>query len=310
MLIAIDWGTSNLRAFLLDKTQQIAEPRSIEAGILQVQDKQYSPVLENLTGDWLLNYPDAPILLCGMIGSQQGWVEVPYVPCPLNIRTLGAQLHGLPSEMHSLQRTITFVPGLMTQNQQGHIDIMRGEETQIIGALQLLGSNQMYKDEQLICLPGTHAKWLHLKNGILSTFNTVMTGEVFAVLKQYSLLGRLFKTPQTDFYQEAFLRGVALTKQAGGLLNHLFSVRTALLFQKIKPEEGADYLSGILIGHECATMRQQYDFLDSVLLIGSSALTIRYQNACEYFGLSVSSIEGDEAVVAGLSHLAIEGGLL
>ncbi len=309
MLIVIDWGTSNLRAYLLDDTGCLIAEATAAAGILSVKDQQFAHTLNTLIHDWLATHPTAPILLCGMIGSRQGWVEAPYVSCPIHPHQLANQLTRIPEAETTFKRAVYLIPGLQSMSIAGFTDVIRGEETQVIGAMQLIPQLKN-GDEALICLPGTHAKWLHVKDQTLASFTTAMTGEVFALLKEHSILGRLFTEPLQDFYSESFLAGVQLSQQAGGLLHHLFSVRTQLLFDHISPHAGADYLSGILIGHECLAMKNSYTQANHVFLICSSALQLRYQAACTHFGLQVSSIEGDKAVIAGLFHLAKEGKII
>ena len=178
-MIAVDWGTSGFRAYRLDEAGGIRETRTAPAGILTVAAGGFPAALEARLGDWL---DDTPIVMSGMIGSRQGWREAPYVECPADAAAIARGL--LPVEWAAGRRG-WIVPGLSCRDAAGIPDVMRGEETQILGALAALPPA-----DAVICLPGTHSKWARVSDGRILSFATAMTGEVFAVLRRHSILGR------------------------------------------------------------------------------------------------------------------------
>ena len=213
-----------------------------------------------------------------MITSRQGWVDVPYCPCPAGTQEIA---RALLRHATGRGRSIHFVPGLSIMGSDGVPDVIRGEETQIIGEVGAAPGRR------LLLLPGTHSKWALVDDGRIVWFATFMTGEVFGVLKEHSILGRLMAGEADD--AEAFRRGVAYARGArGGLLKRLFSARTLGLFGQLPAEAIASYLSGLLIGTE---VREALDCLEQapvdqeVTVIGSSDLTERYVTAIEAAGL-------------------------
>ncbi len=236
-MIAVDWGTSSFRAYRLGSDGEVQEKREAPLGILQLKGAHFAGALESQVGDWEAA-GEATILMSGMIGSRQGWAEAPYVECPAGAADLAKRLH--PVEWRG--KTLWIVPGLVDRT-RGVPDVMRGEETQLIGVLPALGSGR-----HTICLPGTHSKWVRIEAGRIAGFRTHMTGEVFAVLRQHSILGRLMSDGPDD--DGAFEAGLARATEAGGLLHHLFGTRTRGLFDELAATSLSSYLSGIVIGHE------------------------------------------------------------
>jgi 2-dehydro-3-deoxygalactonokinase len=240
-----------------------------------------------------------------MIGSRQGWVEAPYVDCPAALDALADRLARTPDG------ALAIVPGLTCRDAQGVPDVMRGEETQIMGALP---------DDSpptLVLLPGTHSKWAIARAGRIETFWTCMTGEVYAVLKGHSILGRMIARGEPPFAAGAFARGArcALTQghARGALLHHLFGARTLALFDEVAPAEIADYLSGLLIGSEIAAGREWAIAsgveADRVTLVGARALCDRYAAALAEAG--IAAIDGpSDAAARGLWRIARHAGLL
>lgn len=263
-MIAIDWGTTSFRAYRLDWQGAIADARSAPMGILSVAPGDFPGVLEAQIGDWL---GDAPIVMSGMVGSRQGWMEAPYVPCP-------AGLDEIASGLREAREGVWIVPGVSCLDESGVPDVMRGEETQVLGAGR----------DGLFCLPGTHSKWVEVRNGRIERFSTYMTGEVYALLKQHSLLGRMMEEGRHD--ERAFGEGLARSAEPGGLLHHLFGVRTRGLMGELGAAGSASYLSGILIGHEMRASRAS-----QLLLIGEPALAARYQQAATTLGIQTELLE-------------------
>ena len=192
-MIGIDWGTTAFRAYRLAPGGTILDRRESEGGILSVPECGFPAALSAAIGPWLAE-GERLVLLCGMVGSRQGWVEAPYLPCPAGPAEIAAALTPLPFD----GARCLLVPGLTTRDAGGVPDVMRGEETKLIGLLAELGTA-----EALACLPGTHAKWARLSGGRITHFATQMTGEVRAVLLEHSILGRLAKDAPTD--EAAFL---------------------------------------------------------------------------------------------------------
>lgn len=292
-MIAVDWGTSSLRAYLLDAQGHVVDSRRSDQGILASAGR-FAEVLRTLIGNW-----PGEVVLCGMIGSRNGWIELPYLACPANADALAAaiQVHenaALPG------RRLWFVPGVSTHAQAGVPDVMRGEETQVVGLLPTLGPGK-----HTLCLPGTHCKWARIENGALLDFATTMTGELYALLRQHSLLGKTMEGNGEDLHDGAFALGVARSGEPGGLSHHLFGARTLALFDRLPGEALASYLSGMLIGHE---IRERTPIGDVVHLIGSAGLSQRYARAMSLLGIG-SMRHGEDLVATGLYLLARQRGV-
>ena len=290
-LIAIDWGTSSLRGARLGTKGQVLESREFPRGILTVPLGQFEAVFHELFGDWL-QATDALCLISGMAGSRQGWQEAPYCPCPAGFAELGQHLLWLqPGRM-------ALVPGLscLGPDALNTPDVMRGEEVQIFGALQLAG-----RDSATLVLPGTHSKWVQVQGGRVTQFQTFMTGEVFALMSQHSILGKTLDL-NGAFDEATFLQGVDQSQQPGSVLHHLFAVRTLGLFDRLSATQLPSFLSGLLIGEELRNPAVSPDS-PPVILIGSQALTLRYSLALQHLGVACQS-RGAEATWAGLHALA------
>ena len=290
-LIAIDWGTSSLRGARLSATGQVLESREFARGILSVPTGQFEAVFNELFGDWM-QAPNALCLISGMAGSRQGWQEVPYCPCPAGFAELGQHLLWLQDHR------IALVPGLSCMNPDALStpDVMRGEEVQIFGALQLAG-----RDSATLVLPGTHSKWVQVQSGRVTRFSTFMTGEMYALLSQHSILGKTLDL-NGAFDQTTFLQGIDQSQQPGSVLNKLFAVRTLGLFDRMPAAALPSYLSGLLIGEELRT-QPMANAQGQVILIGSDTLTLRYTLALQHLGIACQS-RGAEATWAGLHALA------
>ena len=301
-LIGLDWGTTSFRAYRLGADGGVIEHRSAPRGILKVPAGGFERVFEREVGPWLAEQPEAPVIACGMITSRQGWVEVPYRPCPAGSAEIAGALVRHDTDAG---RTIHFVPGLSFVGADGVPDVIRGEETQIIGEVGAAPG------QRLLVLPGTHSKWALVEDGRLTWFATFMTGELFGVLKEHSILGRLM-AGQTDD-EKAFRRGLAYGRsRPGGLLKRLFSVRTLGLFGRLSASAAAAYLSGLLIGSEVA---EALDCLEQapagreITVIGGSDLTDRYLLAIADAGLRARRAV-PEAAARGLFLIARAAGLM
>ena len=290
-LIGLDWGTSNCRAFRIARDGEVLETRSAAQGILAVKDGNFAAAYASLVGDWLKAH-QAPVLMCGMIGSRQGWVEAPYVELPADAEQLARTLMKVPGTSAAI------VPGLVGAALAGGRDVIRGEETQIVGAADA---------DALYCLPGTHSKWVHVEQGRIVRFATFMTGEVYGVLVKHSILGRLMEGEAHD--DGAFAAGIERGRNAGGLLHQLFTVRTDGLFDLQKSAALSSYLSGLLIGHELRAAVAAFP-ASRVVLVGAPALTERYRFALAREGRDGAAIAGDAAAAKGLWRIAAKAGYL
>ena len=287
-MIGIDWGTSSLRAFRIARNGTVIESRSSARGIMTITDRRFEPVLRAEIGDWLAA-GETRILLCGMIGSRQGWREARYVPCPAGIDELAAQL--IPVAFDGAK--VMIVPGIATEDAEGVPEVMRGEETQILGAAS--------QERMVLCLPGTHSKWARVAGGRIDGFTTYMTGEIFGALSEHTILAHTMRRAPTD--DAAFDEGLVRAKAAGGLLHHAFGVRTLVLRGGMSEAAAFSYLSGLLIGHELASVFDN-DVVDNgkVRVIGAGALTALYARAIGAWGGEAVMI-GEAATAAGLAML-------
>jgi 2-dehydro-3-deoxygalactonokinase len=291
-MIAIDWGTSSLRIYRLDETGAIRARREAPAGIMNVAAGGFAETLEAQLGDWI---DDTPIVMSGMIGSRQGWHEVPYAECPSGAADIARLMQPVA---WGKGRRAWIAPGLCCRDAAGVPDVMRGEETQIIGALAALPAGAA-----TICLPGTHSKWVRWRDGQIIGFATAMTGEVFAVLRRHSILGRLMGEDKASSHDPgAFAAGLRRAGEPGGLLHHLFAARTRGLFGEIADDALPSYLSGILIGHEIAALAPR-EGGDAIHLIGAPELVALYREALTACGRDSRILDAD-CVARGLFLLA------
>jgi 2-dehydro-3-deoxygalactonokinase len=275
-MIGVDWGTTSLRAYRLDAAGAVLDRRESAQGILSVPEGGFPAVLDAEIRPWLDAGEDS-VLLCGMIGSRQGWREAPYLSCPAGPGEIAAATVSLPFPG---ARRCQLVPGLTARGPQGVPDVMRGEETKLIGLLAELGD-----EGATLCLPGTHSKWARLEGGCVSGFATRMTGEVRAVMLGHSILGRLAAAAPGPS-DEAFLRGVRRSREGGGLLHHLFGTRALGLLGELAAEETDGYLSGLLIGHEVRAAVEDGAAAGGVVhLAGAETLCRLYALAFAEYGL-------------------------
>jgi 2-dehydro-3-deoxygalactonokinase len=283
-LIVVDWGTSALRGALLDGQGRVLAEVSAPAGILNVPPGRFAEVFRDNFGRWQDTY-DALCLISGMAGSRQGWREAPYCACPAGFADIASQLLWIEPGR------IAIVPGLRYE-ERGVPDVMRGEETQVFGALDLLG----VADAQLV-LPGTHSKWVTVRGGRIEAFRTFMTGELYALLRQHSILARTLPDSDGELDADAFRQGLEHARESASLLHAAFSVRTLSLFERMAPAVQPSYLSGLVIGEELrAQPRIEAD--PPVVVIGAPALTARYRLALDALGTASQAI-GAEATWRG-----------
>ena len=314
-LVALDWGTTSLRAYLFDAAGHVLDTRESTAGIMNLPrpaaEGGFDAAFESACGAWLERAPNVPVIAAGMVGSAQGWLEAPYVDAPASADALVA---GIVRVQAARGVTLHIVPGVLERGELPNV--MRGEETQIFGALGDSPAGGNDGQHELIGLPGTHAKWVVVRGSRIERFHTFMTGEVFAALREHTILGRTMVTPDR-MDTEAFLRGVnnARLKGQAGVLATIFSARTLGLTGQLAGQQQPDYLSGLLIGHELAgldaVLVQHQSKLDghALRLIGNEALCGRYQLALAQFGCTEAELVR-QATERGLWRIATQAGLV
>jgi 2-dehydro-3-deoxygalactonokinase len=286
-LIGLDWGTTSLRAYRMGAGGAVLEQRSAARGILSVPAGGFPAALREIAGDWI-SAGETRVLLSGMVGSRQGWQEVPYLPCPVGPEELARALVVVPFEGAAAR----LIPGVSGVDGSGIPEVMRGEETQIAGAIAAIG------ETGLVCLPGSHSKWVRIAAGRIAGYTTHLTGEAFAALREHTILGRMMRDAPHD--AAAFDRGVARAGTPGGLLHHLFGVRTLGLFGQLGETEAASYLSGLLIGHEIREALPANG--GTVVLIGAAPLASLYARAIGACG-GQAQLADEYAAARGLARI-------
>jgi 2-dehydro-3-deoxygalactonokinase len=252
-MIAIDWGSTSARAYLLNDQGKPFSTRSEPLGVRNVPKNGFDKALNQLCGTWLDTYPDLPLFAAGMVGSRNGWHDVPYVACPAGVSALA---RGVAAVETSGGRVLHIVPGVQYTAVSGLHDLMRGEETQIVGALPHDAEGM-----RLFLLPGTHSKWVLVENRDIVWFRTFMTGELFEVLRTYSLLCKVMNADRAGdsvagasekIFSDGMEFGLNAKSKGGSVLSRLFSVRTRGLIDGYNETQQQQFLSGLLIGGEIA----------------------------------------------------------
>ena len=287
--IAVDWGTTNLRAYAMGPEGIRAEATS-EDGMGRLGPEGFEPALIRLIEPWL-GPGVTSVLACGMVGSRQGWCEAPFRTTPCTPLDAG-QMVDVP--VRDRRMTVQIVPGL---KQMKPADVMRGEETQIAGALALDPAF-----DGAMCLPGTHSKWVQISAGEVVSFQTYLTGEMFSLLSTQSVLRHGMAA--TGWDEDAFDQGVANgMARPERLAAHLFRLRAEGLIADLGPDAARAQLSGLLIGAELAAARP-YWLGARVALVGSAALTALYARALAAMGAPTQSLAAKDCTIAGLARAA------
>lgn len=293
-LITVDWGTSAWRAALWSQDGRLVEERQAPRGILEIPQGSFAQAWRELCGSWLESGATL-CLMSGMIGSRQGWQEVPYLACPVTFDALASRVDFI--EDATLPMRVGIAPGLQCEH-DGLPDVMRGEEVQILGAAALLGRTQGH-----FVLPGTHSKWATMHDGAITGFRSYMTGEIYALLRQQSILSRLMPPVEQDRLDEAaFLQGVRASRD-GSLLSQIFSARTLGLMGRMSAQALPSYLSGLLIGAEVSSQALTQGGSEPIILVGAAGLVARYRLAAHEFALHCLE-PSHSAAWAGLTRLA------
>jgi 2-dehydro-3-deoxygalactonokinase len=299
-LIGIDWGTTAFRAYRIDASGVVRDRSESDRGIRNVAPDGFEMVLSEQIGAWIDAGGPCPVLMAGMVGSRQGWLETPYCPLPAGLDDIAAALMPV-AEIRSCP--VAIVPGVAVKD-GAMPDVMRGEETQIFGALAERG-----RTGGRLVLPGTHSKWAGAEDGGIRHFATYMTGEIFAALCDHTILGSLM-SEQDTFHAGGFERGLDEGHASGGpgaLLHRVFGTRSRGLFGETEPEALSDYLSGMLIGAEFADAAGEDG--EDITIIGRSGLAERYRIAAERFGLRADCVD-PLCTAKGLFAIAARAGLI
>jgi 2-dehydro-3-deoxygalactonokinase len=292
--IAVDWGTSNARFALCNQDGQALE---IRKGPGAVESRgRFAEVFDAQTTEWRNAHGELSAYLCGMVGSAIGWVEAPYLPAPVD-------LHELADSPVRIRDRVFVVPGMRCTNPLGAPDVMRGEETQLFGALC---RGDLGTGHRIVCMPGTHTKWAAMASGSLQEFLTAPTGEIFATLCEHTVLVRDKTTPLTHVPAE-FERGLSeAAKHRGMLLHQVFQARSLRLDKQLSPEGAASWVSGLLIGADvqgALTLFGEHDATEPVLVIGAPSLTAYYATALSRTGRASVQLDGSVAALTALSHI-------
>lgn len=285
--IAVDWGTSHLRVAAINTDGSVHKWRRSDRGMGKLNPSEFEPALMDLISDWLSDTQRTDVICCGMVGARQGWLETPYrsSPCQPIAETAGTRI-----DTKNPRINVSVVPGI----KQAHPpDVMRGEETQIAGLLAL-----QPKFDGVVCLPGTHSKWVHVSAGEIVSFATYMTGEVFALLAKQSVLRHSIAHEgwDNDSFLTALDDAIAKPKMFAA---RLFSLRAENLVADLSPEIARSRLSGFLIGLELAASRP-YWLGNNVALCGASAVSRAYEQALVAQGLKPIILDTDQVTIAGL----------
>jgi 2-dehydro-3-deoxygalactonokinase len=277
--IAVDWGTTNRRAYLIDGNGRPSGEFEDGRGILSVKRGEFELAIEDIRE----RLGDRPLLLAGMVGSNRGWVEAPYVACPAGVDELVRGLVRIGDD-------VVIVPGVSLSN--GRCDVMRGEEVQLAGAI---ASGEIPPD-CLVCHPGTHNKWVDVRGGRITSFRTVMTGELFSMLKRRSILSELLAGRAKP--SDAFSDGVRKSLSGDGLTAELFEARARFLLGRLSQADGASFISGLLIGEDVRVGLGEVR-ATPVIVMGRPQLTALYAAALEVAGVERERKDGEGAFIAG-----------
>ena len=292
--IGVDWGTSSFRAWLFGPSGEVLESTNGPWGISQIAGTSFRQILLQAVGGWLADYADLKIVMCGMIGSAQGWHEAGYLTGTVGVHELAAGVINVPDP----ELDLFIIPGIKGVSADGHNDVMRGEETLLAGRL---GNSNA--DKTLFCLPGTHSKWIFGEKGQIEQLTTFMTGELFHLMKAHSILAPLIDADsEVRLNSSAFAEGLALAQSQSGLLHHLFVLRAGVLTGQFARGDVLTLLSAVLVGHECKNVNtdRQTGEGPPVVLMSSGTLSAVYQQTFRLLNISYKTVDAKTAAQAGL----------
>lgn len=287
--LVIDWGTTRFRAYLMDGDGHVLDRVESHDGIMSVKPGGFPAVLAIRCGSWLARHPDMPVVMAGMVGSRNGWVEAPYRACPATVGDIASAMQ--PVDIGN-GRIAHIIPGCTYRDESHTPDVMRGEETLAFGA---------QCDDGLIILPGTHSKWVRMAQGVIAEFATFMTGEIYAALLNHTILGTLKLEPANT---DGFSKGVAASNRGGGLTHQAFAARTAVLLGDMHGSEVGPFLSGLVIGSEIKSALERFSDRHAVTLVAEGPIAEFYQTACGAFQCHARVMAPEPCLIAGLNRIA------
>lgn len=280
--LAIDWGTTNRRVYHIENGEVIATRRD-DRGVKLCSHDDYSRLIASDRA----KFGDYPVLIAGMAGSTIGWRDVPYVSAP-------AGLSDLAKSVCEVADRVAIVPGVSYHNNH-RSDVMRGEEVQLLGAV----ADRMVKPDSVLCQPGTHCKWALIADGKIAEFTTSMTGELFALLRNDSVLSAFLTADVIP--GAAFKRGLAEGAK-GDLAASLFSIRAARVLGHMPPNDAASFCSGVLLGSDVAARLSHYDN-EIITILADAPLRELYRTAIETLGGTAAIVDSQQAFVAGITAI-------
>ena len=285
--IAVDWGTTRMRASLVDRGGVVTAHAQSDAGVQSVSPGGFPAALRAACGPWFEAYPGLPVVMAGMVGSRNGWIEAPYLHCPCGLSEVAGQL----TAIGGLGRDVLVVPGVDMRWEDGSYDVMRGEETQVFGT---------GVDDGLVCLPGTHSKWVEMAGGRMTRFASFVTGELYAALSG-SFVARLAEAPDDPEAGQA--EAATATRAGGGLIRALFQARTRVLAGDMSPRAVRPFLSRLLVETEVAGAAELFGQARLIHLLASDPQLSVYRRVLESRGLAVSVVDPATATLAGLNRI-------
>lgn len=293
-LVAVDWGTTSFRAYLMDESGNLMDSRHSTDGIMSVGPGEFAQTLARRCGAWHAAMPELPTLMCGMVGSNAGWVDVPYLSGRIGTDELAAGLYPVKFGTHPAH----IVPGVTGKSLDRHPDVMRGEETIVAGAAELGEIS-----EGLVCLPGTHSKWICVEGRSIAAFSTYMTGELFALLSQNGILSRTFESEvsvDSSVLQSDFDAGVRLARESGTLSHKLFVLRSGKLTGQ-REWRTQNALSGLLVGSEILGTIDALGYTpQSVVVVATGSLGTAYRRALDLLKVEYRYLDAETCVRQGL----------
>jgi 2-dehydro-3-deoxygalactonokinase len=298
-MIAVDWGTTNFRAFLLSQSGEILDRVFARSGLQNIRGQKFEELLMKETLSWRNAHKNLPILMSGMVGSRKAWLEVPYLECPVELNQFGHHLSAVGERANQW-----IVPGVSVARDNASFDVMRGEEVQILGTVDPASN-----DSRLICLPGTHSKWALVEDGKISNFKTYMTGELFVVLRKYSILGHLMTSAKPD--DQGFAQGYAWGKRPESFLSQIFQTRTQVLAGNLSPKAADSFLSGLLISEEIKAGLSDIEVPNkSITIIANPRIAQQYAKCLAEYDIEAVVMNSDEVTTKGLFQVAQQAKLV
>ncbi len=294
--VAIDWGSSNFRAYRVGPSGKLLDRLATSDGVANMEREGMVGAVDTVVSRW----PPAAhaLFCCGMIGSSVGWTELPYLDCPIDPDEVARRMTTMTIGDHVLRVS----PGLTCRSVDGFPDVIRGEEVLCLGAIR--SEERLRRGRGLLCLPGTHTKWVAIRDGAVRSFSTSLVGELYEALSTSSLLQHHLKGDAQ--VSEVFRLGVDYGASGGGLMRFLFSVRSRSVVGELAYEDGASFASGILIGSDIRDAMDVYADLMGVsplVLVGEAGLCELYRAALEHLGQDAVVTPAEEACIEGFKFI-------